>query len=271
MQNPKAWIVIALAVVLGAPARAHDFWIHPSSFRPDPRQRVSLELRVGERFRGEPVARNPEKIERFFVQVGSEPVSIAGVDGKSPAGYWTPKESGCAWIGYRSRPSALELPAEKFESYLAEEGLERIIDLRRIRGERKAPGRERYSRCAKSLIRVGGADVASRVHEAALGFPLEFFPEQNPYALRAGDAFSVRLMYQGKPLEGALVGAMAESDPRSETRVRTDADGRVRFTLAKDGVHLVRAVHMVRAPADADCDWESLWASLTFELVSPAQ
>ncbi len=262
-----ALTLLTFAAALTGRARAHDFWIHPSSFRPAPDARVSIDLRVGEGFRGEPVARNPDRIERFFVRAGgAESTPIVGVDGKAPAGYWSPAAPGLAWIGYRSRASSLELPADKFESYLAEEGLERIIELRRVRVEGKAPGRERYSRCAKSLIQVGAGDAASRVHETKLGFPLELMPEQNPYTLHAGDPFSVRLVYQDKPLEGALVGCMSESDPAAEVRVRTDAEGRAKFTLAKDGVWLVRVVHMVRAPAGDPSDWESLWASLTFEL-----
>lgn len=262
-----ALTLLACAAALTGEARAHDFWIQPSSFHPEPNARVSIDLRVGEEFHGEPVARNPDRIERFFVRVdGAESTPIAGVDGKAPAGYWSPAAPGFAWIGYRSRTSSLELAADKFESYLAEEGLERIIELRRIRAERKVPGRERYSRCAKSLIQVGAGDATSRVHETKLGFPLELLPEQNPYTLRPGDPFSVRLVYQDKPLEGALVGCMSESDPAAEVRVRTDADGRAKFTLAKDGVWLVRVVHMVRAPAGEPSDWESLWASLTFEL-----
>jgi uncharacterized GH25 family protein len=261
-----------LLLALAGPASAHDFWIQPSSFRPEARARVAIDLRVGERFVGESVARNPERIDRFFViAAGAEATPIAGIDAKAPAGYWTPSTDGLAWIGYRSRPSAVELPAEKFESYLAEEGLERVVDLRRIRGERKAPGRERYSRCAKALVQVGSPNASSRAREAKLGFPLELFPDQDPYALRAGDTFSVRLAYLDKPLEGALVGAMVASDPDAEVRVRTDADGRARFTLARDGAYLVRVVHMVHAPADSEYEWESLWASLTFELRSPAQ
>jgi hypothetical protein len=36
--------------------------------------------------------------------------------------------------------------------------------------------------------------------------------------------------------------------------------------LSKSGAWLVKAVHMVPARADAGADWESVWASLTFEL-----
>ena len=35
---------------------------------------------------------------------------------------------------------------------------------------------------------------------------------------------------------------------------------------AVDGVWLVKAVHMVPLPKGQDADWESFWASLTFEL-----
>jgi uncharacterized GH25 family protein len=262
-----ALMLFTFAAPFTGHARAHDFWIQPSSFHPAPSARVSIHLRVGEEFHGEPVARNPERIERFFARVaGAESTPIVGVDGKAPAGYWSPAAPGFAWIGYRSRASSIELAADKFESYLAEEGLERIIELRRMRAERNAPGRERYSRCAKSLIQVGAGDAASRVHETKLGFPLEIMPEQNPYTLHAGDVFSVRLVYLDKPLEGALVGCMSERDPTAEVRVRTDAEGRAKFTLARDGVWLVRVVHMVRAPAGEPSDWDSLWASLTFEL-----
>ena len=36
--------------------------------------------------------------------------------------------------------------------------------------------------------------------------------------------------------------------------------------LARKGVWLVKAVHMVPAPSRRDADWQSLWASLTFEI-----
>jgi len=36
--------------------------------------------------------------------------------------------------------------------------------------------------------------------------------------------------------------------------------------LPRPGVWLVKVVHMVPAPKDTGADWESLWASLTFEI-----
>ena len=43
-------------------------------------------------------------------------------------------------------------------------------------------------------------------------------------------------------------------------------DGRVRFKLPRTGMWMIKAVHMIEAPAGADADWVSYWASLTFEI-----
>ncbi len=50
---------------------------------------------------------------------------------------------------------------------------------------------------------------------------------------------------------------------------RSDKAGRVNFTLP-GGVWLFKAVHMVPAARETAAEWESLWASTTFELASTA-
>jgi uncharacterized GH25 family protein len=76
----------------------------------------------------------------------------------------------------------------------------------------------------------------------------------------------LQLLYQGKPLAGALIIAFNRDRPMEKLKLRTDADGRVRMTLARAGVWLVTSVHMTPASLLSRADWESLWASLTFEL-----
>jgi uncharacterized GH25 family protein len=58
---------------------------------------------------------------------------------------------------------------------------------------------------------------------------------------------------------------MNRDEPDKRLSARTDKAGRVSLALPRGGVWLVKAVHMVPAPADSGADWESLWASLTFE------
>ena len=60
--------------------------------------------------------------------------------------------------------------------------------------------------------------------------------------------------------------AMNRQDPSVKLALRTGKDGRVRFRLPRGGMWLIKAVHMIPAPPASNADWESLWASLTFEL-----
>jgi uncharacterized GH25 family protein len=243
---------------------AHDFWIEPTTFRPKVGATVGIALRVGEGFRGDPVPRTPDRIVRFVLVSASGEAPVEGVPGDDPAGVARVSEPGLQLVGYRSNSSRVDLDAEKFEQYLREEGLDQVVAERARRGEAGKPSREIYSRCAKSLLSAGEAGKAG--HDRELGFTLELVPERNPYALPTGVSFPVRLEYQGKPLAGALVIALNRAAPENRLAARTDSEGRASFALAKPGAWLVKSVHMVPALADSGADWESFWASLTFEV-----
>jgi uncharacterized GH25 family protein len=95
---------------------------------------------------------------------------------------------------------------------------------------------------------------------------LELIPEKDPYTLAPGAELPVRLLYQGKPLAGALVVALGLHSTDGKLAARSGPDGRVRLRLPDAGFWLIKAVHMVPAPPETGVDWESLWASLTFDL-----
>jgi len=95
------------------------------------------------------------------------------------------------------------------------------------------------------------------------GFQFEIVPRTNPYTT-AGDSMSFVLLYESKPLEGVLVVATSEGDPSARMKGRSDANGSVTFRLG-DGAWLINAVHIIPAPSGANADWDSLWASLTFD------
>jgi uncharacterized GH25 family protein len=266
MQRFAGGLLPAFLILSLSPAccLAHDFWIEPSSFRPATGELLNIGLRVGEHFVGEAVVRDPKRMERLVILSDGDPKPVPGVDGEDPAGIVRPDEPGVHIIGYRSKHSSIELEADKFEAYLREEGIESIIEERAKRGESSKPGREIYSRCAKSLIAVGGDSKGD--HKRSLDFRLELFIEQNPYATRTADAFDVKLIFEGKPLSGTRVAAIHRDDGKRMISGRTDRDGLVRLTLERPGVWLIKSVHMFPAAEGKDADWQSLWASLTFEL-----
>lgn len=260
----------AAVVLLAVPLAAHDFWLQPSSFTPPADTVVRIQLRVGDEFPGEPIARNAANIESFFVHGPDGRHPVAGQNGMDPAGLLRVTTGGTYLVGYRSRPAPVNLAAPAFEQYLKEEGLEAIIEVRAKNDQSQAPGRERFSRSVKSLLHVGAAPPTG--HETVLGLTLELVPEVHPSALPPDGRMGFRLLYRGQPLEGALVVAIPQSVAGPAGRVRRQArsseNGRVVLPLAP-GAWTVKAVHMVAAPKGSGADWESIWTSFTFDARCP--
>jgi uncharacterized GH25 family protein len=250
-------------LVTGARALAHDMWIEPTAFSPDPGEIVGVRLRVGQDLLGDPLPRDPALIQQFVVEDSTGRKPVIGRDGANPAGMLRVSSPGMLVIGYRSNPSTVEETADKFNRYLKEEGLEAIAAVRAKRNESGAPVRELFVRCAKSLV-LSGSPRASE-GDRPLGFTLELVAERNPYLLGAGEDLPVRLTYENQPLAGALVVALNRRNPAEKIALRTGADGRVRFRLPAAGMWMIKAVHMVPAPSGGNAQWMSYWASLTFE------
>jgi hypothetical protein len=109
-----------------------------------------------------------------------------------------------------------------------------------------------------------------------VGLPLEIIPLATP---GTGPVLHARVLWNGKPLSGALVNAWrapfgsnglpTDAATRDTLGVdwqgRTDARGEVFVPVAAAGEWLVSLVHMVPCAARDEADWESTWASLTFE------
>ena len=243
---------------------AHDFWIEPSSFHPAVGSELAVFLRVGQDFRGEPVPRNPRLIEKFVLVAAGGQEPIGGLPGSDPAGLFRVRQAGLQWIAYRSGRTPITLEPDKFEKYLADEGLESILAARERRGERGREGREVFSRSAKSLIAANGQ--SGRSFDRPLDLTLELVPEKDPLGKRPGGLLPLKLLYEGRPLPDCLVVALHRGQPQDTVRARTDREGRVSLKIAAQGAWLVKAVHMTAAPPETEADWESIWASLTFEI-----
>jgi uncharacterized GH25 family protein len=255
--------IVLVVQMVGATLLAHDLWIEPTTFTPKPGDIVGARLRVGQDFIGDPLRRDDALIDQFVVQAAAGRKALVGRPGADPAGLLRVDAPGLMVIGYRSHPNTVEQTAEKFNQYLKEEGLEAIAALRARRGETGAV-RELFSRCAKSLVLSGSVQAAEG--DQALGFTLELVTEKNPYTMAAGQELPVRLTYESRPLADVLVVAINRNNPTEKLSARSDANGRVRFRLTHSGQWLIKAVHMIPAKAGAQADWESFWATLTFEI-----
>jgi uncharacterized GH25 family protein len=260
----RARILPSLALLVAPVALGHEFWIEPSDFRPPVGSVVAARVMVGENFLGEAKLRDDSHILRFEMVGPGGGTPMIGRPGAEPAGLARIPAAGVYLVGYESQPRKVSLEGDKLDQYIREEGLEPFF-----RGGRPEKIEDRYSRYAKSLLVAGGAAPAARGWEKKLGFALELVPERDPAGIAAGASLPLILLRDGRPLAGAQVSARKRGQPATRLTARSDDHGRVSFQLPEPGVWMVNSVFIRPVPGSAD-DWESLWASLTFEIPAPA-
>jgi uncharacterized GH25 family protein len=256
-----SWLVAAMVAPVGA-AGAHDFWLQPSTFHPKTGTTVSVGLRVGQDFIGDPVPYQSKMAGQFFVIQEETRQAISGTENFAPAGDLRASGRTTAVIGYSTSGSLVDLPADRFEAYLKQHGLDQVIAERRRRGESDKPGRERFYRYAKALLSGPRSSPAATL---PVGFAYEIVPDEDP-TVRFG-AFKGHVLYRGEPAAAVLIEALLHDDPSVRLSVRADARGGFSLVLPRGGVWLVKSVHMTRAGFFSSvADWESSWASLTFDM-----
>ena len=267
-----ALLALAVGLPAAAPARAHEYWLEPSTFAPHAGDTVTVSAFAGTGFRGERRACATARVVRLAAfAAGREVRTAPPVDGDSLFLRAPATDGDGMLFAYESNAADIELPPAEFDSYLEEAGLDRVLAARRAGGAAPGPGREHYARCAKSWI-AGRAGSGAR---SPAGLTLELLPLADPARART---LAVRAMFRGAPIAGVLVrawrrplgpratplpGATRDSVAPAGT-ARTDAHGVARLDTSLPGEWLLSCVHMVPAGEPAAGEWLSWWASLTF-------
>ena len=251
---------ILILLLAATPLQSHEFWLETSNYQPKIAEKLPITLHLGEYFNGVTLPYLRDEIVRFQTLTGNSITSVNGLDGDLPATTLTISRVGLTLVTYRSTPSDIKFEGwDKFESYLQNQGLKRVIQSYTTSGKPTTNITERYERNAKLLIGVGAVG-----QDRKTGLPLELVAESNPTNLNRGSTLSVRLLFKGKPLAGSQITAFAKAIPTSPLKVRTDARGRAKIQLPHNGAWLLSSVHMVAPPAAQNVDWYSYWASMVF-------
>lgn len=248
-------------------AHAHDFWLEPERYRAAPGENLAVHFTVGHAGAAEPWNLRLEKVAALLRCAGDEcrpetrmAPDIGRARGRALVGFDRP---GTHIIAFESRSSFSELNAEAFTDYAKKEGLTAILADRAARGDGANPGREFYSRRAKTLIRVGeGGSLDVR---APVGHTLEIIPLADPYGLRPGEPLRVRVLFEGAPLAGATIDLdlLADKEDVVQTAL-TDAAGEAAFRLEGAGPFKLMTIWGTPRADRGEADYDTIFASLTF-------
>ena len=258
--------------MLAGSSKAHEFWMLPAAFAVPPGGLASLSLSVGQDFAGDPVAFSRPLVAHLRHLARDTDADLRLLTPAGPAAALSLRlaRAGTHVIALDTQPSAIELPADKFNDYLRLEGLVAVLQARERDGTSGLPGREHYRRNVKTILQVGGA--SDDTFRRRTGQRLELVPLADPTALAPGQALPLQLWFDDRPLGGALVKLWNGKTPDLlALSAVTDAQGRVALELPRAGTWMASVVHMIPTPDARDHDWDSYWGNLTFALPAPAQ
>ncbi|MFL6600939.1 MAG: DUF4198 domain-containing protein [Steroidobacteraceae bacterium] len=270
----RAWVLSAavLAGICGTPlCHAHDFWLQPDEFwlRPDTMTPMTVQVGHGPFRQRSPIQQS--RIVRFAALApDGTPIDLRSnlhLGGNTADADLKFRAAGAYVLVLETDDRAQShLPAIRFNDYLKVEGLTTALAQRERTHRMDADGSENYSRRAKSLVQVGLPGAGSQIQVTRpLGLPLEIVPEVSPYLQPRPANLPVRVIYEGRPLAGALLKLtnLAQDATPLETHL-TDNAGRATFNMPGSGAWLLNVIWTKALPSSRETDFETVFASLSF-------
>lgn len=158
----------------------------------------------------------------------------------------------------------ISLPTKKFLAYLKEDHLENI---QLKKDSLKQVQKERYSRYIKTLVQSGDKPIGDE-YKKVVGQNFEIVLLQNPYTLKPGSRLKAKILFMGNPLVNKVITARNRTGSQSAQVAlsRTDAKGICTFKINRNGEWFLHATHIIECPDKTDSDWESFWATYSFQI-----
>ncbi|MEL7462618.1 MAG: DUF4198 domain-containing protein [Pseudomonadota bacterium] len=270
----KAAITLSCAALapfaIGGPVSAHEFWVSPEAYEVAVGETIEASLRNGDMFKGAAYPYIGAFATRFDVHNRRGTEMIRPRDGDNPALTYDAESGGLHVVAYDSAMYSLTYASwEKFQAFIdSKPNLAFVYDEHEAKGFPREGIKEGYYRYPKSLIKVGSG--AGR--DKPLGRVFELVAEINPYSEAAKTGVRVQLLYEGAPFPNTDIQIFHRPGDGTEVakdHVTTDATGRATIPVFDGGEFLINATHMRKPRPEAAAQgmhWESIWASLTYEL-----
>ncbi|MGB3725856.1 MAG: DUF4198 domain-containing protein [Glaciecola sp.] len=269
MRNILFRSVLTSFIIMVVPSSyAHDFWLSPNKYKLAKPNAISVQFLVGHK---EDMNHWDLQWKRIVALRAYSENKVSDMTGSVIPktnllpGTASTKElaQGTHLIGFETYHSISELNAEKFNSYISDEGLTAISKHRQEAGTSTQRGTEIYSRRAKAIVQVG--DTYTDNVTQPIGHTLEIVPLHNPHSLKKDEELPIVVLFRGKPLAGALVHISSlNNHDYSEQFLTTESTGITSFQVDKANDYKINVIWGVPIANNADADYETYFSSLTF-------
>ncbi len=255
---------------------AHEMWLEPVQFEISKGDKLFAHEKVGQVFKGNEYVYLDSNYATLNYTINDVTHSLSPRLGSLPVIQMIIDEEGLLILSAITSPSKLTYKDQKtFTKFLQAESLQWVSNAHKERGLPETGFTEVYRRFPKSLVKVG----KGLGHDKYLGLPLEWVALSNPY--QESDEIKLQLLWQGKPYAGVKkVNVFNKFQHKTsdgtlenkvtQTKYATDEHGILTLPLKSNSLYLVSAVKMIEPDPNTrhkyNAVWESLWASMTFEV-----
>jgi nickel transport protein len=97
-----------------------------------------------------------------------------------------------------------------------------------------------------------------------MGQRFEVVPQKEATSVRVGESLPIKVIFDGKPVEGAVITTGGGHASGAKDQLKTDKDGLANVKIEKAGLQMVKASHKVPIKNDPDADVLSLASTITF-------
>lgn len=259
---------------------AHEYWIEPDRSEWLIGGTLSADVKNGENFLGTVLPFDPSLFARAGIVSNTMEKPLTGRLGDYPAIQLSLQEPGLHLMLLETVARQLEYEEkEVFLRFLKYHGFSDAVELSDVQLLGSDRIVERYYRFCKSLVDVGagvegvsnsqdGKKMAGNIKEPALGRQgqqFELVALSNPIE---SSLVRWQLWLDGRPLAGRQVELFHKETKGNATRMVSvsNEDGVVEFDVSEKGSYLLNSV-WISAPENDNAQWESLWASFTFNKI----
>lgn len=271
VRRNRSMILKVVLLLSASNSYAHEMWIEPVKFSVQPQDTIYAHEKVGQNFKGNEYSYLASSYKQFNITEGDTTRPIKSRLGDVPVVREVATEEGLLILSAITSGTELNYETrEKFDEFIKAEGLDWVFEAHKKRGLPEKGFTEIYSRNPKALIKVGHGKGSDR----ALGLPLEWVVETNPYT--SDEGIKAQLLWQGEAFPNAHVNVFNKpkhdslTEEMSKTELITDEQGRVVIPRGNGGLFLINSVRMIEPSKEkaekTGAVWESIWASVTYEI-----
>ena len=244
-----------LCLILG-----HNLWLVGKN---ETAEKTKIEINTGDDFPASDSAVKTERIAGFQVlsKNGAQNIREFTVEGKSLTAIVEEKPKTAFVAGIELLPHPITLEADRFAHYIEDEDAQICTAPNFVIGETNEDQRESYAKFAKVLVKNNAENT--EVFTQKIGHKFEIVLKEI-----ADKHLRVQILFENTPVENLRVSSGAENlnGGKYSAHTRTDETGFAEIEITQNGHWFVRS-HLIRRHADVEnFEWESFWASVTFQV-----